>query len=80
MFRTRKYKGSEETKQNSVGELVTRETDCYCAAVNGFDMERVLHINNTNLFDLCCSGDGTMRKNIDVWKKWTTQNSLQLHG
>ncbi|KAH0618043.1 hypothetical protein JD844_016993 [Phrynosoma platyrhinos] len=26
------------------------------------------------------SGDGTMRKNIDVWKKWTTQNSLQLHG
>ncbi|KAG9355728.1 hypothetical protein JZ751_000566 [Albula glossodonta] len=26
------------------------------------------------------SGDGTMRKNIDVWKKWTTSNSLQLHG
>ncbi|XP_009238851.2 RNA cytosine C(5)-methyltransferase NSUN2 isoform X1 [Pongo abelii] len=26
------------------------------------------------------SGDGTMRKNIDVWKKWTTLNSLQLHG
>uniref|UniRef100_A0A452SJ70 tRNA (cytosine(34)-C(5))-methyltransferase n=1 Tax=Ursus americanus TaxID=9643 RepID=A0A452SJ70_URSAM len=25
-------------------------------------------------------GDGTMRKNIDVWKKWTTLNSLQLHG
>lgn len=36
--------------------------------------------NNKNLFDLCYSGDGTMRKNIDVWKKWTTQNSLQLHG
>lgn len=27
-----------------------------------------------------CSGDGTMRKNIDVWKKWTTSNSLHLHG
>uniref|UniRef100_A0A672MWP5 tRNA (cytosine(34)-C(5))-methyltransferase n=1 Tax=Sinocyclocheilus grahami TaxID=75366 RepID=A0A672MWP5_SINGR len=26
------------------------------------------------------SGDGTMRKNIDVWKKWTTSNSLHLHG
>uniref|UniRef100_A0A8D0CB46 tRNA (cytosine(34)-C(5))-methyltransferase n=1 Tax=Salvator merianae TaxID=96440 RepID=A0A8D0CB46_SALMN len=32
------------------------------------------------LCDVPCSGDGTMRKNIDVWKKWSTQNSLQLHG
>ncbi|XP_043818728.1 LOW QUALITY PROTEIN: RNA cytosine C(5)-methyltransferase NSUN2 [Dromiciops gliroides] len=32
------------------------------------------------LCDVPCSGDGTMRKNIDVWKKWTTLNSLQLHG
>ncbi|KAA0710639.1 tRNA (cytosine(34)-C(5))-methyltransferase [Triplophysa tibetana] len=32
------------------------------------------------LCDVPCSGDGTMRKNIDVWKKWTTANSLQLHG
>uniref|UniRef100_A0A6J0TW73 tRNA (cytosine(34)-C(5))-methyltransferase n=3 Tax=Pogona vitticeps TaxID=103695 RepID=A0A6J0TW73_9SAUR len=32
------------------------------------------------LCDVPCSGDATMRKNIDVWKKWTTQNSLQLHG
>ncbi|XP_051948431.1 RNA cytosine C(5)-methyltransferase NSUN2 [Xyrauchen texanus] len=32
------------------------------------------------LCDVPCSGDGTLRKNIDVWKKWTTSNSLQLHG
>ncbi|KAE8597606.1 hypothetical protein XENTR_v10016532 [Xenopus tropicalis] len=32
------------------------------------------------LCDVPCSGDGTLRKNIDVWKKWTTLNSLQLHG
>ncbi|CAI9620003.1 unnamed protein product [Staurois parvus] len=32
------------------------------------------------LCDVPCSGDGTMRKNIDVWRKWTTLNSLQLHG
>ncbi|XP_035286308.1 RNA cytosine C(5)-methyltransferase NSUN2 [Anguilla anguilla] len=32
------------------------------------------------LCDVPCSGDGTMRKNIDVWKKWSTSNSLQLHG
>uniref|UniRef100_A0AAX7TLD2 tRNA (cytosine(34)-C(5))-methyltransferase n=1 Tax=Astatotilapia calliptera TaxID=8154 RepID=A0AAX7TLD2_ASTCA len=29
------------------------------------------------LCDVPCSGDGTMRKNIDVWKKWTTSNSLK---
>uniref|UniRef100_A0A9J8CFV1 tRNA (cytosine(34)-C(5))-methyltransferase n=1 Tax=Cyprinus carpio carpio TaxID=630221 RepID=A0A9J8CFV1_CYPCA len=32
------------------------------------------------LCDVPCSGDGTMRKNIDVWKKWTTSNSIHLHG
>ncbi|MBN3290330.1 NSUN2 methyltransferase, partial [Polypterus senegalus] len=32
------------------------------------------------LCDVPCSGDGTMRKNIDVWRKWTTNNSLNLHG
>ncbi|XP_017276473.1 RNA cytosine C(5)-methyltransferase NSUN2 [Kryptolebias marmoratus] len=32
------------------------------------------------LCDVPCSGDGTMRKNIDVWRKWTTSNSLHLHG
>uniref|UniRef100_A0A8C5RFK2 tRNA (cytosine(34)-C(5))-methyltransferase n=1 Tax=Laticauda laticaudata TaxID=8630 RepID=A0A8C5RFK2_LATLA len=32
------------------------------------------------LCDVPCSGDGTLRKNIDIWKKWSTHNSLQLHG
>uniref|UniRef100_A0A8C6QQ69 tRNA (cytosine(34)-C(5))-methyltransferase n=1 Tax=Nannospalax galili TaxID=1026970 RepID=A0A8C6QQ69_NANGA len=32
------------------------------------------------LCDVPCSGDGTIRKNTDVWKKWSTMNSLQLHG
>ncbi|XP_059801112.1 RNA cytosine C(5)-methyltransferase NSUN2 [Hypanus sabinus] len=32
------------------------------------------------LCDVPCSGDATLRKNIDVWRKWTTSNSLQLHG
>ncbi|KAM9838835.1 RNA cytosine C(5)-methyltransferase NSUN2 [Aulostomus maculatus] len=32
------------------------------------------------LCDVPCSGDGTMRKNIDVWKKWTTNSCLHLHG
>ncbi|XP_007114447.2 RNA cytosine C(5)-methyltransferase NSUN2-like [Physeter macrocephalus] len=32
------------------------------------------------LCDVPCSGDDTMRKNIDVWKKWSTLNSLKLYG
>lgn len=31
------------------------------------------------LCDVPCSGDGTIRKNIDVWKKWATSNGLFLH-
>ena len=32
------------------------------------------------LCDVPCSGDGTMRKNLDVWTKWNTVNSISLHG
>ncbi|CDK29542.1 unnamed protein product [Kuraishia capsulata CBS 1993] len=31
------------------------------------------------LCDVPCTGDGTMRKNIDVWDKWGTGNALGLH-
>ena len=31
------------------------------------------------LADVPCSGDGTMRKNPQVWKKWSCLNSLSLH-
>ncbi|CAL4093057.1 unnamed protein product, partial [Meganyctiphanes norvegica] len=32
------------------------------------------------LCDVPCSGDGTMRKNFDVWKKWNPLNGANLHG
>ncbi|CCE64226.1 hypothetical protein TPHA_0H00150 [Tetrapisispora phaffii CBS 4417] len=32
------------------------------------------------LCDVPCSGDGTMRKNVNVWKNWNTQNALGLHN
>lgn len=32
------------------------------------------------LCDVPCSGDGTMRKNLDVWTKWNAANSPGLHG
>ncbi|XP_030760200.1 tRNA (cytosine(34)-C(5))-methyltransferase [Sitophilus oryzae] len=32
------------------------------------------------LCDVPCSGDGTLRKNPDIWTKWTPANALNLHG
>nr|KAK5449186.1 tRNA (cytosine-5-)-methyltransferase ncl1 [Exophiala xenobiotica] len=32
------------------------------------------------LADVPCSGDGTARKNMDVWKNWTPSNGLGLHA
>lgn len=32
------------------------------------------------LCDVPCSGDGTMRKNPDIWKKWNAAQALNLHG
>lgn len=32
------------------------------------------------LCDVPCSGDGTARKNPDVWKKWTVANANNFHG
>lgn len=31
------------------------------------------------LADVPCSGDGTTRKNLEVWSKWTPSNGLGLH-
>jgi len=32
------------------------------------------------LCDVPCSGDGTMRKNADIWPKWSAGTSTNLHG
>ena len=32
------------------------------------------------LCDVPCSGDGTLRKNADIWPKWNPLNSTNLHG
>lgn len=32
------------------------------------------------LADVPCSGDGTMRKNPDIWLKWTSSHGNGLHG
>ncbi|KIW12614.1 hypothetical protein PV08_09892 [Exophiala spinifera] len=32
------------------------------------------------LADVPCSGDGTVRKNMEIWKNWTPSNGLGLHS
>ena len=32
------------------------------------------------LADVPCSGDGTVRKNMEIWKNWTPSNALGLHA
>lgn len=32
------------------------------------------------LADVPCSGDGTFRKNVDVWTKWNFSHACNLHG
>lgn len=32
------------------------------------------------LADVPCSGDGTLRKNLEIWKQWTPSNGLGLHA
>ncbi|KAF2262726.1 S-adenosyl-L-methionine-dependent methyltransferase [Lojkania enalia] len=32
------------------------------------------------LADVPCSGDGTARKNVNVWQKWTPKDALGLHN
>merc|ERR550519_2435310 len=32
------------------------------------------------LCDVPCTGDGTLRKNADIWTKWSPSNGSNLHG
>lgn len=32
------------------------------------------------LCDVPCSGDGTVRKTVDIWQKWNAANANNLHG
>lgn len=48
----------------------------------GLWMENTLHkcqVFDRVLCDVPCSGDGTLRKNPELWKSWHIGNSLTLH-
>lgn len=64
-----------------------------CCVVTNADSSNfpVLHIKTESgelepfkydriLCDVPCSGDGTLRKNPDIWEKWNLQHACNLHG
>ncbi|CAK6961032.1 RNA cytosine C(5)-methyltransferase NSUN2 [Scomber scombrus] len=60
--------------------VINHDASCIPTLHVQSDGKRDILFYDRILCDVPCSGDGTMRKNIDVWKKWTTSNSLHLHG
>ncbi|XP_076611468.1 RNA cytosine C(5)-methyltransferase NSUN2 [Chaetodon auriga] len=60
--------------------VVNHDASCIPTLKISSDGKKDILFYDRILCDVPCSGDGTMRKNIDVWKKWTTSNSLHLHG
>ncbi|XP_047461054.1 RNA cytosine C(5)-methyltransferase NSUN2 [Mugil cephalus] len=60
--------------------VVNHDASCIPTLKIDSDGKKDILFYDRILCDVPCSGDGTMRKNIDVWKKWTTSNSLHLHG
>uniref|UniRef100_A0A8C6M6C0 tRNA (cytosine(34)-C(5))-methyltransferase n=1 Tax=Nothobranchius furzeri TaxID=105023 RepID=A0A8C6M6C0_NOTFU len=60
--------------------VVNHDASCIPTLQINSDGRKDILFYDRILCDVPCSGDGTMRKNIDVWKKWTTSNSLHLHG
>lgn len=60
--------------------VVNHDASCIPMLQIDSDSKKDILFYDRILCDVPCSGDGTMRKNIDVWKKWTTSNSLHLHG
>uniref|UniRef100_A0A8D0APC0 tRNA (cytosine(34)-C(5))-methyltransferase n=1 Tax=Sander lucioperca TaxID=283035 RepID=A0A8D0APC0_SANLU len=60
--------------------VVNHDASCIPTLKIDVDGQKDILFYDRILCDVPCSGDGTLRKNIDVWKKWTTSNSLHLHG
>jgi multisite-specific tRNA:(cytosine-C5)-methyltransferase len=48
------------------------------SASNKHSMETLLF--DRILCDVPCSGDGTMRKNLGIWKTWQPNDGNGLHG
>lgn len=60
--------------------VVNQDASCFPTLQIESDGRKNILFYDRILCDVPCSGDGTLRKNIDVWKKWTTSTSMHFHG
>jgi tRNA (cytosine34-C5)-methyltransferase len=70
--------GPAQYAQDSARAFKRRQTPAF-----NFDEIFVLQASlkyDRILCDVPCGGDGTMRKNPDIWPKWNPLNSCNLHG
>lgn len=72
---------------NRIGSPNTMITNLDAAAIPNIRIPNASKPGSTtNLFfdrilcDVPCSGDGTTRKNPNIWKTWKTGDGLGLHG
>ncbi|EST08532.1 Phosphoribosyltransferase domain protein [Kalmanozyma brasiliensis GHG001] len=52
----------------------------YKAADEGAEVVQTAMKYDRILADVPCSGDGTIRKNVPIWKEWTPNNAVGLHA
>ncbi|KAK9477986.1 S-adenosyl-L-methionine-dependent methyltransferase [Lipomyces japonicus] len=68
-----------QVKRLNSPNLVVTNHDAQLFPRIRIDQESYLKYDRV-LCDVPCSGDGTMRKNINVWRDWNSHNGLALHN
>eukprot|EP00117_Sycon_ciliatum_P008936 scpid54740/ scgid11435/ tRNA (cytosine(34)-C(5))-methyltransferase; NOL1/NOP2/Sun domain family member 2 len=69
-----------QTKRLNSPSLVVLNEDASCIPNLCFDDQRKVPIQfDRILCDVPCSGDGTFRKNLEVWRTWSATNANGLH-
>lgn len=63
---------------NSPNFIVTNHDATFLANFHN-DSHRGVQKFDRVLADVPCSGDGTLRKNFDIWKNWNVKAGLSLH-
>ncbi|CCG83525.1 Putative tRNA [Taphrina deformans PYCC 5710] len=63
---------------NSPNFIVTNHDATFISNFHTDDNRTVQKFDRI-LADVPCSGDGTLRKNFDVWKNWNVSSGLSLH-
>lgn len=75
----RAYTLTHQVKRMNSPNLVVTNHDATFLANFYNDENKSVQKFDRILADVPCSGDGTLRKNIDMWKSWTVKAGISLH-